>query len=145
MSNTPPLWTPPGAQAREARTAKLVPVEISSMKHNRARVVVRNISSHGLGLKGDLDLIACERLVLHLPDGRDINATVRWVRKGGFGIYLDEQIESSDFQVRGDGTPNAINPRDSQPGFQVMRRPSTNTGHTGFQRTHRDEVLKDLN
>lgn len=114
------------------------------MKHDRVRVVVRNISSHGLGLKGELDLIACERMVLHLPDGREVNGTVRWVRKGGFGIYLDEQIDPSDFQVRGDGSPNAINPRDAQMGFQVMRRPGANTGRTGFQRTHRDEVLKDL-
>lgn len=135
-------WTPPApetdTQARESRVAKLLPIEVTLGSGQRVRVVVRNVSPHGIGARGECDLVPCERLTVHTPDGRDIPATVRWVRKGTFGLYLDEPISPDILQVR--SVQSTIVPRDAQLGFSPLKHVGT-TARSGFQRTHRDQVL----
>lgn len=131
--------TPGHDSARETRTAKLISLEISGAQRRRTKIVVRNLSPHGIGGRGDIDLLPCEQVVVHLPDGRDVDAIVRWVRKNSFGLSLDERIDSEALQSRGSG-PAAIVPRDAAIGFQPMKHTGT-ASRSGFQRSHRDEVL----
>lgn len=132
-----------GVGARETRISKLVGIGLSSAMHKNVRVVVRNLSLHGIGARGDVSLLPCERITVHLPSGRNIGAMVRWVRKNTFGLLLDEQIDPQDFQphVCPAGT---IVPRDANLGFQRMYHQSS-TARSGFQRSHRDEVLRSSN
>jgi hypothetical protein len=138
-------WIPESADhdaaAREPRTAKLVAVEMSSDRHPPTRIVIRNLSSHGIGARGELDLLPCERVSLHLPGGVQIAGTVRWVRKGTFGIALDERLPGEFLQAKA-GSPSEIVARDAQVGFQPIRHNVEKSGRSGFQRTHRDEVLR---
>lgn len=139
-------WTDqPGTAAiapeeREKRVSRLVPLELSTDRHARVRVVVRNISCYGIGARGDLDLLACERVMLHLPGGKDVGATVRWVRKGTFGLALDEPIDPESLRAKGASSLGELVPRDAQVGFLPMK-PIVSSGRQGFHRSHRDEVL----
>jgi hypothetical protein len=136
-------WTPPIAAAdseREPRTSKLVSVDMASDRHARTRIVVRNISSHGLGARADIDLLPCERVTIYMPDGAEIGATVRWVRKNTFGLSLDERI-SADFVQAKNAANAAFQPRDEVLGFHRLHHAPV-VGRSGFHRSHRDEVLK---
>lgn len=142
----PPMsmnWSPPPAghdeSAREARTSKLLSVEISRGGGGRERVVVRNVSPHGIGARGDIRLIPCEEVVVHLPGGETRRAVVRWVRKDGFGLYIDEPIDPQSLQVRA-ASGAGITPRDAQIGFVPLQHKAT-PSRTGFQRSHRDQII----
>ena len=136
-------WTPPIAapdSEREPRTSKLVSIDMASDRHARTRIVIRNISSHGLGARADIDLLPCERVTVFMPDGTEIGATVRWARKNTFGLSLDQRISASFVQVQ--NAPNvAFQPRDEVQAFHRLHH-SPVAGRSGFHRSHRDEVLK---
>lgn len=138
-------WNPDSheqdAAAREPRTSKLLAVELSSDRNPPARVVIRNLSSHGVGARGDIDLLPCERVTLHLPDGAQIGGTVRWVRKGTFGIALDERLPTEFLQAKAKSSAEIVT-RDTVVGFQPVKHTVEHAGRSGFQRTHRDEVLR---
>ncbi len=125
--------------ARETRTAKLISLEISGPQRRRTKIVVRNLSPHGIGGRGDIDLLPCERLVVHLPNGHNVEAIVRWVRKNSFGLSLDERIDADALQARA-AVSAAIVPRDAAIGFEPFKHIGS-TSRTGFKRSHRDEVL----
>ena len=137
-------WPPPDpAKAdteRETRVSKLLTLEVSNSFGDRQKIVVRNLSPHGIGARSDLVVIACERLTLHMPNGQDIGATVRWVGKGTFGLALDERIEPDMLKPQGVATPGGLQPRDAELGFQRLLHTGS-TQRAGFQRTHRDTVL----
>lgn len=124
---------------RETRTAKLISLEISGAQRRRTKIVVRNLSPHGIGGRGDIDLLPCERVIVHLPDGRDVEAIVRWVRKNSFGLSLDERIDAVALKTR-TAKPSAIVPRDAAVGFQAFKH-NGSSARSGFKRSHRDEVL----
>lgn len=132
-----------GDHQREQRIAKLLVLALSSAREERARIVVRNLSPHGLGARGDIDLLACERVTVHLPGGRDVAATVRWARKGSFGLALDERIEPDALQTRAVASPTELRSRDDAPGFEPLRVAPQQARRSGFQRSHRDQVLSD--
>lgn len=138
-------WNPQSStqdtSAREPRTSKLVAIELSSDRHPPTRVVIRNLSSHGIGARGDLDLLPCERITLHLPGGAKVAGTVRWVRKGTFGIALDERIPAEFLTVKPAAVGEIVT-RDTQLGFEPLRHKVESTARSGFRRTHRDEVLR---
>lgn len=138
-------WTPadvtPDSSDREPRMSKLVSIEISSERQPRTRVVVRNLSAHGIGARGDCNILPCERVTVHLPDGRMVAATVRWVRKGTFGLSLDERIEPGAVQSKAGGRLADIVPKDAEAGFERYRHYASQS-RTGFSRSHREEVLK---
>ena len=131
--------TPPDESAREPRVSKLMSVDISSARQPRTRIVVRNLSPHGIGCRGECDILPCERITVHLHDGREVGATVRWVRKGTFGLSLDERIDPAALHINTSAT-GAITPRDADLGFHRLRHQGSQS-RTGFQRSHRDEVL----
>ena len=137
-------WKPSTDEAnestREPRMAKLVALHLSSARYSNVKVVVRNLSPHGLGARADIELLPCERVVVHLPNGQDVGAVVRWVRKNTFGLSLDERIETEHLQPKAAGA-GAIVPRDAELGFNRLRH-SAGSSRTGFQRSHRDEVLR---
>ena len=137
-------WPPPplprtSGSVREARVSKLVALELSSARYARTKVVVRNLSPYGLGVRGDVDLMPCEHIVVHLPGGRDIRGIVRWVRKNTFGISLEERVDQGELAVR-QSSPGDIVPRDAELGFHRII-PQTTPRRTGFKRTRRDELL----
>jgi PilZ domain len=139
-------WTSPAstaASARESRVSKLVALEISSARYRRERIVIRNLSPHGLGARADIEVLPCEQVIVHLPDGRDVAAIVRWVRKNTFGLSLAERIEPEQLQPRA-ASSAAIVPRDAELGFHRLHHQAS-ASRTGFQRTHRDEVLRSSN
>ncbi len=129
----------PATMARETRTSKLLSVDISCARFGRKRVVVRNLSFYGIGARGDIDLLPTEHVIVHLPDGRDIEAIVRWVRKGAFGLSLHERINPTELQTR-NSVDQPLTTRDAETGFQPFKVTAT-AQRTGFQRSHRDEVL----
>jgi len=129
-----------GSDAREPRVAKLVAIELSSSRYQRVKIVVRNLSPHGIGARADIELLPCEHVTIHLPNGQDVGAIVRWVRKNTFGLSLDERIAPEQFQRSADGA-TAIVPRDAELSFHRLRHVAS-TARTGFQRSHRDEVLR---
>jgi len=138
-------WSPPKAEAdnaREPRVSKLVSLELSSDRHQRTKIVVRNMAPHGLGARGEIDLLPCERVTVHLPDGRDIGATVRWVKKGTFGLALDERIDAAGVQPKTNAAGSGLVTRDAELSFHRLRH-TTQTSRSGFQRSHRDEVLRN--
>jgi PilZ domain len=139
----PPAPPPTDGSARENRVSKLVALELSSARYKRVRIVIRNLSPHGLGARADIELLPCEQVMVHLPDGRDVGAIVRWVRKNTFGLSLEERIEPEQLQPR-PGTGAAIVPKDAELGFNRYRHTATSS-RSGFQRTHRDEVLRSSN
>jgi hypothetical protein len=136
-------WQPQsGPQSpREQRTAKLLPVEIGSERFGRTKVVVRNISPYGLGVRADIELLACERVTVYLPGDLEIGATVRWVRKGTFGLALDAPIDPSLLRAKPAASPNDITTKDAQVGFIPMHIQNVVQQRPGFQRSQRDVVL----
>lgn len=132
--------TPADESVREVRVSKLVALELSSARYSRVKIVIRNLSPHGLGARADIELLPCEQVMVHLPDGRDVGAIVRWVKKNTFGLSLAERIEPEQLQPRA-ATGAAIVPRDADLGFNRLRHTATSS-RSGFQRTHRDEVLQ---
>ncbi len=137
-------WKPSTAEGndstREPRMAKLVALHLSSARYSNVKIVVRNLSPHGLGARADIELLPCERVVVHLPNGQDVGAIVRWVRKNTFGLSLDERIEPEHLQPRA-AAAGAIVPRDAELGFNRLRH-TAGSSRSGFQRSHRDEVLR---
>lgn len=135
-----PSPPPADGSVREIRVSKLVALELSSARYKRVRIVIRNLSPHGLGARADIELLPCEQVVVHLADGREVGAIVRWVKKNTFGLSLAERIEPEQLQPR--AAPSAaIVPRDAELGFNRLRHTATSS-RSGFQRTHRDEVLQ---
>ena len=136
-------WTPStpsaGDNAREVRVSKLITLEVSNMHGDRCKVVVRNLSPHGIGARSDMNVLQCERVIVHLPGGTETGGTVRWVGKGTFGIALDDRIEPEMLKP-GQNSGGTLTPCDSQIGFQRIRHTAT-TARSGFQRSHRDEIL----
>jgi hypothetical protein len=129
-----------GQADRETRTSKLLSVDISSARFARTRVVVRNLSSYGLGARSEIDLLPTEQITVHLPNGHDVAAIVRWVRRGTFGLSLGERIDPATLQTR-NALDRPITTRDAKPGFEPFRVQAATQQRTGFQRSHRDEVL----
>lgn len=137
-------WTPPAAKSedeREIRVSKLLTLEISSARHPRAKIVVRNLSPHGMGVRSDLEVLPCEHVTLYLPNGTEVGGIVRWVRKGTFGLSLDDRIEPDMLQPNTMGS-GQITPCDSEIGFQRLQHTGT-TVRSGFQRSHREQVLNN--
>lgn len=126
--------------AREPRMAKLVALHLTSARYSNVKIVVRNLSPHGLGARAEIELLPCERVVVHLPNGQDVGAIVRWVRKSTFGLSLDERIEPEQLQPKASAA-SAIVPRDAEFGFNRLRH-TAGSSRSGFQRSHRDEVLR---
>jgi hypothetical protein len=137
-------WNPRAAAkataAREERRSRLLPIEIGSERFARTKVVVRNVSPYGLGVRGAVELLACERLTVYLPNKVEIGATVRWVRNGTFGLALDEPINPALLQPNATTNPLDLTHRDANPGF-IPLQVNTNTQRPGFIRSHRDEIL----
>ncbi len=137
-------WKPSTADdndsTREPRMAKLIALNLSSARYSNVKIIVRNLSQHGLGARADIELLPCERVVVHLPNGQDIGAIVRWVRKNTFGLSLDERIEPEHLQPKA-AVSGAIVPRDAELGFNRLRH-TAGSSRSGFQRSHRDEVLR---
>lgn len=138
--NWPPQVDHSNDLARESRVAKLLTLEVSNMHGQRQKIVVRNLSPHGIGARSDLPVLQCERLLVHLPNGQEIGATVRWVGKGTFGLSLDERIEPAMLNPKSIGPAAVLTPRDSDVGFHRLLHKGS-TARAGFQRTHRDDVL----
>ena len=132
--------SPPATTTREARTSKLLSVEISCARFGRTRVVVRNLSFYGIGARGDVDLLPTEHVTVHLPGGHNVDAIVRWVRKGAFGLSLQERINPADLQTR-NSVDQPLKTRDAESGFQPFVPTPATPPRTGFKRSHRDEVL----
>ncbi len=133
---------PAGNSAREPRVAKLVALEISCVGGRRTKVVVRNLSPYGMGIRADIELLPCENVVVHLPGGRDVAAIIRWARKKSFGLSLEERIEPA--MLKPGAADGPIVTKDAGPGFHRMKHQPT-TARSGFRRTHRDEVLNSSN
>lgn len=135
-------WNPSAKPSgpRADRKSQLVPLAISSERNRRSRVVVRNLSPYGLGIRGDVELLACERLVVHLPDGRDVGATVRWARKNTFGLALDEPINPVTLQPKAAESPGELTTRDDKAGF-VPFHVKAATQRPGFVRSQRDQIF----
>jgi hypothetical protein len=139
-------WTPPAAKSedeREIRVSKLLTLEISSARHPRTKIVVRNLSPHGMGVRSDLAVLPCEHVTLYLPNGTEVGGIVRWVRKGTFGLSLDDRIEPDMLQPKTIGSGH-ITPSDEQIGFHRLQHTGT-TVRSGFHRSPRDEVLHNRN
>lgn len=128
---------------REVRVSKLVALELSSARYKRVRIVIRNLSPHGLGARADIELLPCEQVVVHLPNGGQVGAIVRWVKKNTFGLSLEERIEPEQLQPRATASA-VIVPRDAEISFNRLRHTGSSS-RSGFQRTHRDEVLRSSN
>ncbi len=140
-NNWPPREIEIDDHAREPRTSKLVSLELTGAGNRRVKFVVRNMSSHGVSGRGEVDLLPCERVRVHMADGRDIAGTVRWVKQNTFGIALDEKVIDAARPVAPGAKSAAIVPRDAALGFQPLRHTAT-ANRSGFQRTHREEVLR---
>jgi hypothetical protein len=136
-------WNPAAAKSsgpRADRKSQLVPVEIASDRLGKVRVVVRNVSPFGLGVRGEVELLACERVVVHLPDGRKIGATVRWARQNTFGLALDEAINPVALQPKAVSKPTELTTKEDKGSF-VPLQVNANPHRPGFVRSHRDQIL----
>ncbi|MEQ1509571.1 MAG: hypothetical protein ABL909_04115 [Sphingopyxis sp.] len=127
--------------ARETRVSKLLSIEISSARHSRSKIVIRNLSPHGIGARSDLDVIACEHVTVHMPNDVDIGAIVRWVKNGAFGLSLDERIEP-DMLNPANPCRTQLTTSDSSIGFQRIQHEGS-VSRSGFQRSHRQQVLNN--
>ena len=136
-------WNSPAERTidvRADRKSQLIPIEIASDRVTRTKVVIRNMSTYGLGVRGDIELLACERVKVFLPGGREIGATVRWARKNTYGLALDEAINPALLQPKPVSRPSEIVTRDDNPGFRPLVVKAT-TQRPGFVRSNRDEIL----
>jgi hypothetical protein len=126
---------------REIRMAKLLPIEIGSERLGRVKVVVRNISPYGLGVRSDVELLACERLIVFLPGDEQVGATVRWVRKGTFGLALDEAINPAALRANVAKSLTDLTTKDAQLNFAPVHVQPATQPRPGFQRSQRDSIL----
>jgi hypothetical protein len=137
-------WNPnkdPSAEAqRPVRVSKLLPLEIGTERLGRVTVVVRNISPYGLGVRSEVELLACERVTVFLPGDEQVGATVRWVRKGMFGLALDEAINPAALRAKA-ASLNDITTKDAQIGFVPLHIKTATQQRPGFQRSNRDNIL----
>jgi hypothetical protein len=91
-----PITTPDKSPdlVREARERRLIRAEMRSDRLPPHDILIRNVSSRGLGAnsRGTLPPIAGEQVLIRLPDGQMVEARVRWTVGMGFGVELDSPI-----------------------------------------------------
>jgi CheY-like chemotaxis protein len=65
-------------------------------------VVLDNVSATGIGLRGWSDLSCARDVLVQLPDGRSLAATVCWVGNGRIGAKLVERLRQDDPLLQSD-------------------------------------------
>jgi hypothetical protein len=80
--------------SRKTRHLRLLRAQFSSPQHGTHDMLIRNVSSRGLGAatRGRSPL-KDERVAIHLPFGTQISGVVRWVAGRSFGIEFDENFD----------------------------------------------------
>ncbi|MCF8708264.1 PilZ domain-containing protein [Rhizorhapis sp. SPR117] len=115
-------------KTRELRTRRLLKAQIMSERLGSTSIVIRNISSGGLGAKCDDVLIKGEEVAVLLANIGAIDATVMWVRDGAFGLQFHEKIDPENALAV--STERAVKPYEVPSYF----RPVITTYRPGFKR-----------
>lgn len=82
-------------RARESRERRLIRAEMCSDRLAAHDILIRNVSSWGLGAtsRGALPPIPDEQVSIRLPDGQIVTGVVRWNDGKVFGVQLDRLIK----------------------------------------------------
>jgi hypothetical protein len=96
-------------------------------------VTVRNVSSHGVGLKANPPPPVGARVSVRLRDYGYVGGTVRWSEHGSFGVLLDTVIDLERFQFSSEAWSNVVPKADPNHVIDYFK-PETSTWRPGFNR-----------
>lgn len=78
---------------REERSRRLVRAEMADERGVSQDVVIRNLSSRGIGVTArEFAPVRDERVTLRLPGNEVVTGIVRWVSELTFGVELDRDL-----------------------------------------------------
>jgi hypothetical protein len=84
---------PGSGPLREDRTRRLVRAEMADERGVTQDVVIRNLSSRGIGVSArEFAPVRDERVTLTLPGNEVVSGVVRWVNELTFGIELERDL-----------------------------------------------------
>lgn len=84
---------PGGDPQREDRTRRLVRAEMADERGVTQDVVIRNLSSRGVGVSArEFAPVRDERVTLTLPGNEVVSGVVRWVSELTFGVELERDL-----------------------------------------------------
>lgn len=103
---------------RDKRSNHILTATLRSERLTEKTIIVRNLSSRGIGARARGLLPIEGEEVFLLLDNQELVGRVRWVRGDKFGIYLRDPIDNPD--------ESRISPwplrEEAKPGFQVADR-----------------------
>ena len=103
---------------RDKRDSHILTATMHSARHEEQPILVRNISSRGLGARAR-GIVPAEGEEVRLKlDGRSLVGRVRWVRGDRFGIHLRDLFDADIQPI----THPWSRPAQSAPSFQVADR-----------------------
>lgn len=117
---------------RDHRSPRLLRGALESASGKRHDLLIKNISRHGLGAKfSGHEVKQGEHVVVDLPKIGRLTGTVQWVRGGGIGLKITEEIDPSLLLFEN----NTLAPPKPGP-YRVADRfqPVTSTYRPGFRR-----------
>ena len=118
---------------RKRRSSRIVRGTLITSSGRECDVLIRNVSSHGLGVKAaDLDLKIGDQVAVQLPNVGRMTGTVRWAENGAFGIETSEEIHADLLLFGGD--ENRIVPKAEVYSTPKSHAPLTDSRRPGFGR-----------
>lgn len=112
---------------RQPRTSRLLTAQLMSPRIGSAKIVVRNISTGGLGGKCDQVLRQSEEVAVLLPNVGAVDATIVWVKDKAFGLQFHVGIDPG--RALAERTERAVKPYEVPTYF----RPEISTYRPGFR------------
>jgi hypothetical protein len=120
-------------QPRNPRSGRVFVTDLRIGERESQRVVVRNVSRRGVGLKGTPTPVAGTRISLLLGPHGYVSGVVRWSLAPKFGVLLDEPIDPAAFRFETDSWAEVVPKADKDHVFDLFR-PVTSTWRPGFHR-----------
>lgn len=119
--------------SRTRRSSRIVRGTLIAPSGRECDVLIRNVSSHGLGAKAaNIDLNIGDQVTVQLPNIGRIIGIVRWAGNGAFGIETSEELHADLLLFS--GAESGIIPKAE--GYSVPRtfEPQTDPRRPGFGR-----------
>jgi hypothetical protein len=88
-----------GRRTAENRSCRVVAASICCERFGETPIIIRNISSKGVGARIRAGQLRVGERVTLMVRGRILHGEVRWTRGDQFGVELDEEVDPSIFLV----------------------------------------------
>lgn len=119
--------------SRTKRSSRIVRGTLIAPSGRECDVLIRNVSSHGLGAKAaNIDLSIGDQVTLQLPNIGRIIGIVRWAANGAFGIETSKELHEDLLLFS--GVESRIMPKAEAYNVPRTFEPLTDTRRPGFGR-----------